>query len=102
MTATSSRAEAQTRPKRSPRRLSRTARREQLIDFAMPLIAEQGISAFSLDELARRADVTRNLLYHYSPRGRPDILIAACERAGHELTDNWLTDESIPLAERMA
>jgi AcrR family transcriptional regulator len=87
---------------RSPRRLSRGARREQLIDVAAPLVAEQGIGGFSLDELARRADVTRNLLYHYFPRGRPDILIAVGERAGHELTDGWVTDESIPLAERMA
>jgi AcrR family transcriptional regulator len=86
----------------SPRRLPRGARREQLIDVAMPLIADQGIGAFSLDELARRADVTRNLLYHYFPRGRPDILVAVGERAGHDLTDGWVTDESIPLPERMA
>jgi AcrR family transcriptional regulator len=87
---------------RSPRRLPRVARREQLIDVAAPLVAEQGIAGFSLDELARRADVTRNLLYHYFPRGRPDILIAVGERAGHELTDGWVMDESIPLQERMA
>jgi AcrR family transcriptional regulator len=98
----SARAGGKARAKRSPRRLSREARREQLIDIAMPLVAEQGISAFSLDELARRADVTRNLLYHYFPRGRPDILLAVSERAGHELTDNWVTDESVPLSERMA
>jgi AcrR family transcriptional regulator len=68
----------------------------------MPLIAEQGTVAFSLDALARRADVTRNLLYHYFPRGRPDIVLAVGELAGHELTDGWLTDESTPLPERMA
>jgi AcrR family transcriptional regulator len=95
-------ARAKPRAKRSPRRLSRDARREQLIDVAMPLVAEQGVAAFSLDELARRADVTRNLLYHYFPRGRADILVAVAERAGHELTDGWVTDESIPLPERMA
>lgn len=67
----------------------------------MPIVAEQGVSAFSLDEVARRANVTRNLLYHYFPRGRPDILIAVGQRAGHELTDGWVTDESIPLPERM-
>jgi AcrR family transcriptional regulator len=88
--------------KRSPRRLSRAARRDQLIEVAMPLVAEQGLSGFSLDELARRADVTRNLLYHYFPRGRADILVAVGERAGHQLTDGWVTDESIPLPERMA
>ena len=95
-------ARAKPREKRSPRRLSRDARRDQLIDVAMPLVAEQGLSAFSLDELARRADVTRNLLYHYFPRGRSDILVAVCERAGHQLTDGWVTDESIPLEQRMA
>jgi AcrR family transcriptional regulator len=88
--------------KPSPRRLSHDARREQLITAAVPLIAEQGTVAFSLDALARRADVTRNLLYHYFPRGRADIVLAAAERAGHELTDGWLTDASIPLQERMA
>jgi AcrR family transcriptional regulator len=67
----------------------------------MPIVAEQGLAAFSLDEVARRANVTRNLLYHYFPRGRTDILVAVAERAGHELTDGWLTDDDIPLAERM-
>jgi AcrR family transcriptional regulator len=102
MSASHARAGAHEPEKRSPRRLSRSARREQLIDTAMPLVVEQGLGAFSLDELAARADVTRNLLYHYFPRGRPDILLAVGERAGNELTSGWLTDESIPLQERMA
>ncbi len=68
----------------------------------MPLVAEQGIGGLSLDEVARRADVTRNLLYHYFPRGRADIVLAVAQRAGHELTDDWVTDEAIPLPERMA
>lgn len=93
---------AQTRDARSPRRLSRDARREQLIDVAMSVVAERGLSEFSLDEIAAGADVTRNLLYHYFPRGRQDILVAVAERAGHELTDSWVTDESIPLPARLA
>jgi AcrR family transcriptional regulator len=102
MSATRRRTAGKPPAKRSPRRLSHDARLEQLIDAAMPLVAEQGVAAFSLDEVARRADVTRNLLYHYFPRGRADILVAVAERAGHELTDGWVTDESIPLPERMA
>jgi AcrR family transcriptional regulator len=82
--------------------MSREGRREQLIDAAMPLVADQGIAGFSLDDVAARAKVTRNLLYHYFPRGREDILVAVAERAGHELTDGWSTDESIPLAQRQA
>jgi len=60
----------------------------------------QGFTEFSLDEVAERADVTRNLLYHYFPRGRPDLAVAVVERAGHELTDGWVTDESIPIEQR--
>ncbi|HEY2161665.1 MAG TPA: TetR/AcrR family transcriptional regulator, partial [Solirubrobacteraceae bacterium] len=102
MSAAGPRTRPKSGAKRSPRRLSRDARRDQLIDVAMPLVAEHGLSGFSLDEVARRADVTRNLLYHYFPRGRPDIVLAVGERAGHELTDGWLTDEEIPLQQRMA
>lgn len=67
----------------------------------MPILAKQGFSDFSLDELAARADVTRNLLYHYFPRGREDIVLAVAERAGRQLTGDWVTDESLPLAERL-
>ena len=87
---------------RAPRRLSREARREQLVDAAMPVVADQGLAEFSLETVAARADVTRNLLYHYFPRGRPDIAIAVVDRAGHELTAGWVTSDSLPLPERLA
>ncbi len=67
----------------------------------MPVVARDGFSSFSLDEVADRADVTRNLLYHYFPDGRSDIIRAVAEQAGHALTDDWVTDESIPLPERL-
>lgn len=102
MSAARPRARGEPGPKRTSRRLARDVRREQLIDVAMPIVAKEGLGSFSLDEIARGADVTRNLLYHYFPRGREDILVAVGERAGHELTDNWVTDESVPLQERMA
>jgi AcrR family transcriptional regulator len=82
--------------------MSRDERREQLIEVAMPLVAEHGIGACSLDEVADAAGVTRNLLYHYFPRGRDDLMVAIAERVGHELTDGWVTDESIPLEQRTA
>lgn len=89
-------------PARPRRRLSRTARREQLVAAAMPVVASQGFARFSLEEVAEQADVTRNLLYHYFPRGRQDLALAVAERAGHELTGDWLVDEAIPLDERVA
>ncbi len=90
-----------TRPARPPRRLARQARREQLVAIAMPIVAEQGFAEFSLDEVAAQADVTRNLLYHYFPRGRPDLALAVAEEAGLELTEDWVTDEAVPIEERV-
>lgn len=83
-------------------RMSREARREQLVGAAVPLVAERGFSEFSLEELAERARVTRNLLYHYFPRGRPDVAAAAADWAGSDLTDDWSLDEAVPLPVRLA
>lgn len=93
------------RPAVGPRprsRLPREIRREQLIAAATPLVAAHGLSEFSLEDVAARADVTRNLLYHYFPRGRADLAVAAVDWAGRQLTDDWSVDESAPLAERLA
>jgi AcrR family transcriptional regulator len=86
---------------RGARRLSRPERNRQLVAAAIPVVAAGGLSDFSLDEIAAGADVTRNLLYHYFPRGRPDVVIAVAEEAGHRLTGEWITDEAVPLAERI-
>ena len=61
----------------------------------MPVVARDGFFDFSLDEIAERAGVTRNLLYHYFPEGRPDVVLAVVERAGHELVDGWVLDEGL-------
>lgn len=68
----------------------------------MPVVAERGLSDFSLDEVAAGADVTRNLLYHYFPRGRADVVVAVAEEAGRRLTGELITDEAVPLPERTA
>ncbi len=86
---------------RPSRRLSKDARLEQLLAVAMPVLAQHGLAEFSLEDVAAPADVTRNLLYHYFPRGRADIALAVVHRAGHELTDGWVVDEQLPLPERL-
>jgi AcrR family transcriptional regulator len=68
----------------------------------MPIAAEQGVADLSLVDGDAEADVSRNLLYHYFPRGRPDLVRAVAEAAGHRLTGDWVTDEAIPLPERLA
>jgi AcrR family transcriptional regulator len=84
------------------RRLSRAQRREQLVASAMPVLARRGLSDYSLEEIAERAGVTRNLLYHYFPRGRADVTLAVAERAAQQLTGEWATDETVPLDQRLA
>src|SRR5690349_18444092 len=87
---------------RAPRRLSSEARRSQLAEIAQELIAREGHAGFSLDEVAERADVTRNLLYHYFPRGRLDLFIAAVRLGGEQIAGGWTIDEAIPREQRIA
>src|SRR3954470_8978160 len=87
---------------RAPRRLSSEARREQLAQIAQELVARDGHAGFSLDEVAERADVTRNLLYHYFPRGRLDLFLAAVRRGGEQIAGGWVVDEAIPREQRVA
>ena len=87
---------------KTARRLPPEQRRAQLAEAALEVAALQGYAALSLDEVAERAGVTRNLLYHYFPRGRLDVFLAALERAGDELTGDFIVDPEQPLAERLA
>lgn len=77
--------QAPTTPTPAPRRLPQGERRRQLIAAALPLAARQGLAGLSLDDLAARAGVTRNLVYHYFPRGRPDVALAVVEEAERQL-----------------
>ena len=83
------------------RRLSPDARRQQFIEVAISLLAEQGIEGLDLDEIASRAGVTRNLIYHYFPGGRIDLLRVATEQVGTELASQWQTDPELPIEQRM-
>lgn len=84
------------------KRLDPDARRDQLIDTTVSVVAERGYSGLTLDEVAERSGVTRTLIYHYFPRGLPDLFIAAVERAGAELTEGWVVDGDTPIEERLA
>jgi AcrR family transcriptional regulator len=86
---------------RGPRRLTKEARYEQLVELAMPVVAEQGFGEFSLEQIAEQAGVTRGNLYRYFPRGRPDIVAAVVEQAGRELTTDWITDPGLTLEQRL-
>jgi AcrR family transcriptional regulator len=88
-------------PARRPRRLTKEARHQQLVALAMPVVAEQGFGGFSLEQIAEQADITRNNLYRYFPRGRPDIVVAVVTEAGRALTKDWVTDPELSLEQRL-
>jgi AcrR family transcriptional regulator len=87
---------------KAAKRLPPEQRRAQLARAALAVAAEQGHAGLSLDDVAQRAGVTRNLLYHYFPRGRLDVFLAALELAGDELTGDFIVDPRQPLGERLA
>ena len=68
----------------------------------MEVTAERGFAGLTLDEVARRAGVTRAAPYRYFPRGKPDLFLAAVELAGSTLTEGLVTDADLPLEERFA
>jgi AcrR family transcriptional regulator len=85
-----------------PRRLPPAERREQLIGAALSIAARDGYENLAFEAVATRAGVTRNLVYHYFPGGRQELLEAAVHRAGEQLSSDWVTDPKVPLAERLA
>ena len=76
---------------RPPRRLSPLARREQLVEAATAEIAGEGFADFSLDAVAERTAVAD-----------APIVGAALDRAGSQLTEGWVRDSDLPVAERTA
>src|SRR3954468_19632299 len=87
---------------RAPRRRLPPAERQgQLAQAALAVAAEQGYANLSLDDVASRAGVTRNLLYHYFPRGRLDVFLAALERGGDELPAGRVVGQGRPLDEKL-
>jgi AcrR family transcriptional regulator len=88
------------RAPRAPRRLTAEKRREQLVEIALDRIAERGFDEYSLDEVAEAADVSRNLLYRYFPRGRQDLSLAVVERVMAELAERWNVDPTLDRRER--
>lgn len=61
------------------RRLSKEARREQLLDAAMQIVAERGADALTMGHLAESAGVTKPIVYEHFG-GRPGVLVALYRR----------------------
>lgn len=62
------------------------ARAAILKGFARQVFAERGYSSSGLAEIAERAGVSKTLLYHYFPDGRPEIMAAVMDGLLADLT----------------
>lgn len=72
-------------------RLSREARRDQLVTLGHDLVAASSFEAVSVDDVAAAAGISRGLLFHYFPTKR-DFQAAVAERASQELLEATATD----------
>lgn len=80
-----------------PRRMRASERREQLLDVAAELAVEESFHAVSVDAIARRAGITRAVVYQHF--GRLQALLEAVieretARALAEISETALTDLS--------
>src|ERR671938_238272 len=64
---------------KSPRVDVGSIRREQVIDAAVAVIAEQGVQNLSLSEIEKKAGMSRGQLTYYFP-AKEDILLAVFDR----------------------
>ena len=54
--------------KKSRIRLSPEARRSMLLDHTAQIIADEGVSAVTMDRLAKEANISKGLIYNYFPK----------------------------------
>jgi TetR/AcrR family transcriptional regulator len=62
------------------RREEKERRRDEILDAAAAVAAESGVDAITMDQVARRARLSRALLYVYF-LDRTDLLLGLCQRA---------------------
>lgn len=72
-------------------RLPAAARREQLLDCAADLFAEQGYARATTAQLAKSAGVTEPIIYRHF-KSKRDLFVALIERTGRRTLDQWERD----------
>lgn len=73
-------------------RLQVDVRRQQLLELALELFTSQSYDELSIDEIARRAGVSKGLLYHYYPSKRA-FYVAAVREAARQFLEETDVDK---------
>jgi AcrR family transcriptional regulator len=82
-------------------RLSPDARREQLLELGVRMLATRTLDELSVDVLAEQAGISRGLLFHYF-KNKQDFHRAVVQRAADDLLACTKPDLSVPPAVRLA
>jgi AcrR family transcriptional regulator len=82
------------------RRLSKEARRAQLLAIGRELAEASSLDELSTDEVAAVAGISRSLVFHYFPT-REHFLLAIAQQASDELIAVTDPDPSLPPLERL-
>jgi AcrR family transcriptional regulator len=85
--------------RRDRARLSADARRASLVRLGVELFGASSYEDVSIDEVARRAGISRGLLYHYF-RTKRDFYLETVRAAAAELHARTAADDSLPAIER--
>ena len=79
-------------------RLSPDARREQLLELGLKMLATRSLDELSVDDLAEEAGISRGLLFHYF-RNKQEFHLEVVRRAAKSLLERTEPDTSLhPLA----
>jgi AcrR family transcriptional regulator len=73
-------------------RLQVDVRRQQLLELGLELFATQSYDELSIDEIAKRAGVSKGLLYHYYPSKRA-FYVAAVREAARQFLEETDVDK---------
>jgi AcrR family transcriptional regulator len=79
-------------------RKSPTARRAQLVATAREVLAVGGLSDGGMADVAEAASVSKGLLYHYFPAGRPDLIDAVAQEFAAELIERVARAAALPFS----
>ena len=80
--------------------MGKDERQSQLLELGLREFASRPYDELSIDELAKRAGISKGLLYHYFPTKR-DFYVATVREAARRLTEETAAPESLAPLERL-
>ncbi|KAA0022535.1 TetR/AcrR family transcriptional regulator [Antrihabitans cavernicola] len=75
-------------------RLNPLERRDQLIELGMTMLSLRGLEQISVEDIAKKAGISRGLLFHYFASKR-DFHLAIVQHASDELLERTAPDPSL-------